>query len=107
MVLELLINDTSPNKSKILNYVTAVRIDDDNRPEGEELKSFVRECKFFFLDDFKTKIDEMINKDFSDFVYKDLQSPISYFDHMNYVDPSDYIEYLKIAPFKEVSVAYA
>lgn len=85
LVMEIMLNDTDPDESKILNYITYIQIDIFPEEVRSNLEQFVRLVKFdeYLIAKFKSKVQEHLRRDISTFEYIDLQSDISYYNHLN------------------------
>jgi len=93
---ELMLVDINPKIGKIINYITLVELlDGNNEIISNRLEIFVKEVKFnaFLFNDFKTKLQENVNKDLSNFRYIDLYNNITYYNVIN--PPIKLSRYLK------------
>lgn len=85
LVMELMINDKNPGESKILNYTTYIEVLDNTEVVEKNLEQFIRLVKFneLLFNTFKSKVNNMLRLDFSEFKYADLSSDMSYYNLMN------------------------
>lgn len=85
LVLEIMVDDTIANQSKILNYVTFLEIFNNVIFVKNNLEQFVRNVKFdnYLLANFIENIQKELKIDFSKFEYLDLNGDICYYNLMN------------------------